>query len=252
MFQDFPHQVKTKITTFIKTGKMDRRHPIGGAQVQQSPLEQELMEAVNELDPLSQIDKVRVKKIVDEEEAKENYSYEKDNTFNTTEDEFEKIVQERHLRIEMEKVKNKMKAKIKTLQDHISFLEVVRNECNDNTQRLNLQHRKSSDRIEKLKYNFESMIYLLQGQVEVPQLPVATDYKDAILVKRSVIEEENREIVKRGDKKVELLEKIMNFKSELAKVERLKQKLDLEIYDLQERAIDVQMYRVKKTTQEII
>jgi hypothetical protein len=36
------------------------------------------------------------------------------------------------------------------------------------------------------------IIYLKQGQVEVPQLPVATDYKDAILVQQAVVLEENK------------------------------------------------------------
>ena len=54
--------------------------------------------------------------------------------------------------------------------------------------------RKASDRIGKLQYNFETIVYLRQGQVEVPQLPVATDYKDAILISKDVIDYENKEI----------------------------------------------------------
>jgi len=42
-----------------------------------------------------------------------------------------------------------------------------------------------------MKYNFEVIVYLKQGQVEVPQSPVATDYKDAILVNEAVIIYEN-------------------------------------------------------------
>lgn len=41
---------------------------------------------------------------------------------------------------------------------------------------------KAVERIEKMKHNFEVIVYMKQGLVEVPQLPVATDYKDAILV----------------------------------------------------------------------
>lgn len=96
------------------------------------------------------------------------------------------------------------------------------------------------------------MVYIKQGQVEVPQLPVATDYKDAILINRSVIEEENREIMKRGDAKVKKLESISEFKTGLKKVRYQKKKLDLEIQDFEERAKDVQLYRVTKQTQEII
>ena len=86
----------------------------------------------------------------------------------------------------------------------------------------------------------------------MPQLPVATDYKDAILVQRKVIEEQNKEVFKRGDAQVDKMEKISEFKTFLRKVRYQKKKLDLEILDYEQRAKDVQMYRVTKQTQEII
>lgn len=52
----------------------------------------------------------------------------------------------------------------------------------------------------------------------MPQLPVATDYKDAILVSRDVIDYENREIVRRGDEKVKLMDLISEFKTGLKRV----------------------------------
>lgn len=70
-------------------------------------------------------------------------------------------------------------------------------------------------------------------------MPVATDYKDAILVKRDVVEEENREIVKRGDAKVRMMNAISEFKTGLKRVRYQKKKLDLEILDFEERAKDV-------------
>ncbi len=48
------------------------------------------------------------------------------------------------------------------------------------------------------------------------------------------------------------MEKISEFKTFLRKVHYQKKKLDLEILDFEERAKDVQMYRVTKQTQEII
>jgi hypothetical protein len=91
-----------------------------------------------------------------------------------------------------------------------------------------------------------------QGWVEVPQLPVATDYKDAILVSEDVIEMENHEIKTKGDKKVKLMNKISKFKTDLKRVRYVSKRLDLEIKDFEERAKDVQLYRVTKQTQEII
>lgn len=62
-----------------------------------------------------------------------------------------------------------------------------------------MRFKKSVDRQEKLKFNFEVVIYMKQGQVEVPQLPVATDYKDAILVNVDVINTENNGIKNKGN-----------------------------------------------------
>jgi len=63
--------------------------------------------------------------------------------------------------------------------------------------------------------------------VEVPQLPVATDYKDAILIKKDVIEDENKEIVKRGDAKVKMMNSISEFKTGLKRVRYQKKKIGL-------------------------
>ena len=91
-------------------------------------------------------------------------------------------------------------------------------------------------------------MYFKQGQVEVPQLPVATDYKDAILIKMDVIEDENKQIVQRGNRKINAMEEISKTKTELKKVEYQSKKLQLEIIDFIERAKDVQLYKVTKQT----
>ena len=49
-------------------------------------------------------------------------------------------------------------------------------------------------------------------------MPVATDYKDAILISKSVIDYENHEIIRRGDSKVHLMSAISEFKTGLKKV----------------------------------
>lgn len=67
-----------------------------------------------------------------------------------------------------------------------------------------------------------------------------------------MIDHENKEIVIRGDQKVKLMEAISEFKTGLKRVRFQKKRLDLEIKDFEERAKDVQLYRVTKQTQEII
>lgn len=86
----------------------------------------------------------------------------------------------------------------------------------------------------------------------MPQLPVATDYKDAILVSRAVIGGENGEIAHRGNQKVDNMRKILTYNTALKQVEYENKRLRLQIRDFIERAKDVQLYRVTKATQEII
>lgn len=72
------------------------------------------------------------------------------------------------------------------------------------------------------------------------------------MVSKDVIDYENKEIHRRGDEKVKLMNAISEFKTGLKRVRYQKQRLDLEIRDFEERAKDVQLYRVTKQTQEII
>lgn len=90
-----------------------------------------------------------------------------------------------------------------------------------------------------MKFNFEVVVYLRQGQVEVPQLPVATDYKDAILISRQVLEMENSEIKARGNQKVANMEKILDYKTKLKIVKTVNKRMKLQIEDFKERAKDV-------------
>jgi hypothetical protein len=94
-------------------------------------------------------------------------------------------------------------------------------------------------RIEKLKYNFEVIVYLKQGQVEVTQAPVATDYKDAILILKSDINLQNGFIKSKGDAKVLNMTNILRNKTMLKQVMYENKRLKLQITDFIERAKDV-------------
>ena len=71
----------------------------------------------------------------------------------------------------------------------------------------------------KQKYNTELLLKLKQALVEVPQQPVVTDYSDAILIHRDVVEVKNKLIREIGMAKVEILKDIAKFKIDLAKVQ---------------------------------
>lgn len=241
------------ILNFVKNGGKSANRAQGfGATQEKSAREKELMSQLNELDPYIIVDKNAIKKIITEENAKEHYSYEKDSFQNLSPEEFDNVVEERMNRIEMNKQREKMEEEINHIKEHQSFCNFNANELEEAFEEIKDSHSEIVNRMVRLKYNFEVVVYLLQGQVEVPQAPVATDYKDAILIKTNVIEKENSEVIKRGDLNVQKLEDITNFKKDLYHATWRNDQLLLEIKDYTERAIDVQLYKVKKETQEII
>lgn len=62
------------------------------------------------------------------------------------------------------------------------------------------------------RFNVEHIYELKQGQIEVPQAPIVTDYSDAILIHRSVVEKLNEEVIALGNAKVEALTEIKDYR----------------------------------------
>ena len=107
MFQDVNVNIK-QILNFVRQGRSKKAVVAG----EPSQREQELMSKIVPLDPFLTIDKDKVKATLKEEEDKEAYSYEKDNISGLSEEDFEKLVQERYNRIEMEKDRTKLNNQI--------------------------------------------------------------------------------------------------------------------------------------------
>ena len=144
-------------------------------------------------DPYYEIDTEQVLQKVQEMEKQEVYDFDRDRHMfaEIADSQFESIVHERQIRIRMKTLEQKNQERIGHLRDFIMFLEREKKEIVEKFENTQMRFKKSVDRQEKLKFNFEAIAYMRQGQVEVPQLPVATDYKDAILVSTNVINFEN-------------------------------------------------------------
>ena len=99
----------------------------------------------------------------------------------------------------MKALESKNQERLGHLRDFVMHLEREKKEIVEKFENTQMRFKKSVDRQEKLKFNFEVVVYMKQGQVEVPQLPVATDYKDAILVNIDVINTENDGIKMKGN-----------------------------------------------------
>lgn len=183
-------------------------------------------------------------------EKQEVYDFERDRHHfaEVLQQQFENIVQERQIRIRMKKIEQKNQERLGHLRDFIHHLERDKKDIVEGFENIQVRFRKSVDRQEKLKFNFEVLVYMKQGQVEVPQLPVATDYKDAILVNIQTIGHENSSIQYKGNNKVHNMEEILKHNTRLKQIKYEVKRYTLQIEDYKERALDVQLYRVTKKT----
>lgn len=168
-------------------------------------------------DPCHEIDAEAIQKKIQEMEKQEVYDFERDRHMfaEVLQQQFENIVHERQIRIRMKQLEAKNQERLGHLRDFIIFLEREKKEIVEKFDGTQMRFKKAVDRQEKLKFNFEVIVYLKQGQVEVPQLPVATDYKDAILVNVGVVNTENKGINDRGCIKVDKMEEILKHKTKL-------------------------------------
>ncbi|KAJ3276471.1 Cilia- and flagella-associated protein 43 [Terramyces sp. JEL0728] len=101
-------------------------------------------------------------------------------------------------------------------------------------------------------YNIESLYAFKQGQVEVPQSPIVTNYTDAVLLHRSVVESLNDQVRHLGQLKVEALTEIKEYRKGIHALEWEIKMHDFQADDLVIRTRDIQLLRVTKEMQEFL
>jgi len=102
------------------------------------------------------------------------------------------------------------------------------------------------------QFDIELLFFLKQGQVEVPQAAVVTDYADAIVVDKTVVEQRNTRIREIAKEKVESLHTVKNFRKRLSLLDWEHKMLIMRTDDLEERTKDVHMLRVTKDLQSLL
>uniref|UniRef100_A0A7S1LMR1 Uncharacterized protein n=1 Tax=Neobodo designis TaxID=312471 RepID=A0A7S1LMR1_NEODS len=101
-------------------------------------------------------------------------------------------------------------------------------------------------------YDTDDLRMYRQGQVEVPQPPVATDYADAVLVHSRDIVKLNEAIRERGHAKVRCMEEMMGKRSDLRYVEWELEKYQYQCQTLELECRHLHTLRVTKQMQEFI
>eukprot|EP00762_Andalucia_godoyi_P001831 ANDGO_06034.mRNA.1 Cilia- and flagella-associated protein 43 len=96
------------------------------------------------------------------------------------------------------------------------------------------------------------LLQMRQGQVEVDQAAVVTDYVDAILVQTGSVQARNARIRGHGTDKVGLLQQIRELRRGIYTLQWERERLELAAQDISQRIRDVQLLRVTKSMQALI
>ena len=118
------------------------------------------MTHIVDLDPYNPIDKLLVMDKIAELESEEVYDFERDKPGEVVREQFEKIVYERHERIKINKNQESSHKRLKSLKDFIGHLDNESKEICAKEEAMSIRARKSNARVEKMKFNFEVIIYL--------------------------------------------------------------------------------------------
>ncbi|NWR91538.1 CFA43 protein, partial [Furnarius figulus] len=100
----------------------------------------------------------------------------------------------------------------------------------------------------KLQQNLTVQFLLKQGQVELENTEIP-DYSDAILIKKSVVEELNCSVAAQGAKKVATIIEFKEFSRGIFQLEWEHKKMRMQIEDLKQKARDIVILPISKDCQ---
>ncbi|CAE7265476.1 Cfap43 [Symbiodinium pilosum] len=168
------------------------------------------------------------------------------------EDSFNRMLELRAEKLQAEAEVARGAAVLSEMGGFLGHLERECSEAKAENDRLERELREHKGLMSRELYDIEILFKLKQGQVEVPQAAVVTDYSDAIVIDHEVVESRNRRITELGKDKVHILTKIKEFRKSLSTLDWEHEMLALQTTDLEERTKDVHMLRVTKDLQSLL
>jgi len=123
---------------------------------------------------------------------------------------------------------------------------------NHNINALMQQKFETAQKIADREVNSEALVLLKQGQIEVEQQAVVTDYTNALLLPTSVVGELNNELIRYGNEKVKILEKTLEFRKYINLSEWEVKYLSAKLSDLEEHYKDFQFTRVTRNMKDLL
>mmetsp|Transcript_148955 Transcript_148955/g.260283 ORF Transcript_148955/g.260283 Transcript_148955/m.260283 type:complete len:1612 (-) Transcript_148955:446-5281(-) len=160
-----------------------------------------------------------------------------------------------HFRQQRNEQEREMKEISQELADMQKYHQTIKTANEELHAKLELNLRKMNEFQEQMvrdSYNLDYLSRYKQGQIEVEQAAVVTDYADAILIHKSKIMELNTDIRASGGEKVKILKEIKEFKKGIRAVEWETEMLDYSCGTLEVEYRHLHTLRVTKSMQEFI
>jgi WD40 repeat protein len=165
---------------------------------------------------------------------------------------FKKMNELRRDRFKAEAEVQKGQAVLQEMAGLQAHFQAERDTVKEEYDRLCAELADHKELMEREIFDVEVLFKLRQGQVEVPQAAVVTDYSDAIVIDTEVVECRNRRILELGKDKVGDLGKIKEFRKKQNLIQWEHKMLAHQTLDLEERTKDVHMLRVTKGLQTLL
>jgi len=165
---------------------------------------------------------------------------------------FGRMLQLRKEKLQAEVEVQKGNAVLQEMNGLLAYLTQERDDAQADFERLQSELTEHQHLMDRELYDIEILFKLKQGQVEVPQAAVVTDYSDAVVIGKEVVESRNRRILDLGKEKVGTMEQTKAFRKKLNLIHWEHKMLEMQTVDLEERTKDVHMLRVTKGLQSLL
>lgn len=164
-------------------------------------------------------------------------------------DVWDRLVEARNVKVAAEEALQAEQATLTSMVEYHQLLAVKDEKLRSRIEVLSSTLGERGEQELRGDWNLELPFKLKQGQVEVEEAAVVTDFGGALLIHRSEVADLNGSVRQLGKEKTVILKEIRDFRKGIVMLEWENHRADMEAEDLIERTKEFQLLRVTKDLQ---